>query len=71
MRKEVTWRQKPKVDVGAYKDKRYERLPEEMGENLNWNKRKQIIIGMGFNIDEIVNGFIMRIQFFTSNPIQY
>ena len=36
--------QRPKVDVGALKDERYERLAEEMGKHLDWEKVKKIIM---------------------------
>ena len=43
IRQSVNLPQKPKVDVGVLKDERYERLAEEMGKHLDWEKVKKII----------------------------
>lgn len=44
VRREVNLAQRPKVDVGALKDERYERLAKKMGESLDWKKAKKIIM---------------------------
>ena len=43
IRQSVNVPQKPKVDVGVLKEERYERLAEEMGKHLDWEKVKKII----------------------------
>ena len=39
--------EREKVDVGAMKDGRYDRLAEEMGAYLDWEKVKQIVMEWG------------------------
>jgi len=43
IRQSVNLPQKPKVDVGVLKDERYDRLAEEMGKHLDWEKVKKIL----------------------------
>jgi adenosylcobyric acid synthase len=43
IRQSVNLPQKSKVDVGVLKDERYDRLAEEMGKHLDWEKVKKII----------------------------
>jgi len=47
IRQSVNLPQKPKVDVGVLKEERYERLAEEMGKHLDWEKVKKIISDWG------------------------
>ncbi|MCQ6276941.1 cobyric acid synthase [Bacillus sp. V3B] len=48
VRKNVNLPQKPKVSVGVLKDERYDRLAEEMGKHLDWEKIKKIISEWNF-----------------------
>jgi adenosylcobyric acid synthase len=43
VRESVNLPQKPRVNVGVWKDERYERLAEEMGKHLDWERIKKII----------------------------
>ena len=44
VRESVNLAQKSRVNVGVWKDERYERLAEEMKKHLDWEKIKKIIL---------------------------